>query len=191
MKQEISTFINSICPLPDEVFVEFLEKFQHLEYPKNFHLLKQGNISNYLWFLTKGSVRYYYSDLDRKEINVWFSIDSDIITDTPSFIHSRPAETSIQLMEDSAFYAIDRSNINVLLKKHHSFALWYIKMFEHFYVNQIEDRITDLQFLTAKQRYEKLLIQNPSISQRVSLGNIASYLNITQETLSRIRSNKV
>lgn len=191
MEQKIATFIDSIYPLPKEVLEEFLEKLQNIEYPKNFHLLRQDKICNHLWFLTKGSVRYYYSDMEGKEINVWFSIDSDIVTDTPSFIHSKPAETYIQLVEDSEFYAIDRNNINILLNKHHSFALWYIKMFEKYYVNQIEDRITDLQFLTAKQRYEKLLIQYPSISQRISLGNIASYLNITQETLSRIRSNKV
>ncbi|NBO61806.1 MAG: Crp/Fnr family transcriptional regulator, partial [Flavobacteriia bacterium] len=61
---------------------------------------------------------------------------------------------------------------------------------ENFYVHQIEDRISDLQFLSATQRYEKLLAQYPSISQRISLGHIASYLNITQETLSRIRGGK-
>jgi hypothetical protein len=57
-------------------------------------------------------------------------------------------------------FAIERNSIDSLLLKHHSFALWYIKMFEKYYVNQIEDRIVDLQFLTAKQRYEKLLAQS-------------------------------
>jgi CRP-like cAMP-binding protein len=58
------------------------------------------------------------------------------------------------------------------------------------YIAQIEDRLTDLQFLDAKQRYQKLLSLYPDITNRISLGNIASYLNITQETLSRIRSGK-
>lgn len=191
MKPEISTFINYIHPLADEVLEDVLQHFQKLEYPKNFLLLKQGRTCDYLWFLTKGAVRYFYTSNENKDNNVWFSIDRDIVVDTPSFLHSKPSESNIQLLEDSELFAINRNSIDSLLLKHHSFALWYIKLFEKYYVNQIEDRIGELQFLTAKQRYEKLLVQFPSISQRISLGHIASYLNITQETLSRIRAGKL
>jgi CRP-like cAMP-binding protein len=62
---------------------------------------------------------------------------------------------------------------------------------ELYYISQIEDRIADLQFLDAKERYQKLLNLCPDITNRISLGNIASYLNITQETLSRIRAGKM
>jgi CRP-like cAMP-binding protein len=94
-------------------------------------------------------------------------------------------------MEDSEMYSIEYTAVQSLLKKHHSFALWYIKLVELHYVSQIEDRIADLQFLDAKQRYQKLLNLYPDITNRLSLGNIASYLNITQETLSRIRAGKL
>jgi CRP-like cAMP-binding protein len=94
-------------------------------------------------------------------------------------------------MEDSELYSITYASLQTLLQKHHSFALWYIKLVEVHYVSQIEDRIADLQFLDAKQRYQKILTQQPDITNRVSLGNIASYLNITQETLSRIRAGKL
>ncbi|MBU6340913.1 MAG: Crp/Fnr family transcriptional regulator [Bacteroidetes bacterium] len=190
MTSEFSTFISAIYPLSQEVQEVVLEHFQPMEYPKNFLLLRQGKPCNYIWFLTKGAVRYFYSDEEGKDHNVWFSIDRDILTDTPSFMHAKPAEVSIQLLEDCELFAIERKSIDMLLLKYHSFALWYIKLFEQYYVSQIEDRIGDLQFLTAKQRYEKLLIQFPSIGQRISLGHIASYLNITQETLSRIRAGK-
>jgi CRP-like cAMP-binding protein len=88
-------------------------------------------------------------------------------------------------------YSIEHADLQALLQKHHSFAIWYIKLVEFHYVSQIEDRVADLQFLDAKQRYQKLLNQYPDITNRVSLGNIASYLNITQETLSRIRAGKL
>jgi signal-transduction protein with cAMP-binding, CBS, and nucleotidyltransferase domain len=100
MKLEISRFINSIYSLPDEVQEEVLQHLQQLEYPKNFFLLKQGRPCNYLWFLTKGVARYFYSDEEGKDNNVWFSINNDILTDTPSFLYSKPAEVSIQLLED-------------------------------------------------------------------------------------------
>ena len=191
MDTKITTFINSINPLPNDILEDVISHFQHLEYPKNYFLLKQGRPCKYLWFLVKGSVRYFYLDDDGKENNVWFSLDVDVVTDAPSFSSQKPSNENIQLLEDSELYAIEYNHLKALLTEHHAFALWHISLIEKYYISQIEDRIGDLQFLTAKQRYEKLLAQFPSISNRVSLGHIASYLNITQETLSRIRSGKI
>lgn len=191
MDTKITTFIQNIYPLPNDILEEVILHFQHLEYPKNYFLLKQGRPCKHLWLLVKGAVRFLYSDEEGKESNVWFSLDNDVVADTPSFVNQIPSYVSIQLLEDSELYAIEYDNLQNLLQKHHPFALWYIKLVEKFYVSQMEDRIDDLQFLTAKQRYEKLLTQFPNISNRISLGHIASYLNITQETLSRIRSGKL
>jgi CRP-like cAMP-binding protein len=141
--------------------------------------------------MTRGAVKYFYTNEQGKEMNTWFSLDEQIITDAPSLVNQTPAQESIQLIEDSEMYSIEYNELQALLKKHHSFALWYIKLIELHYVSQVEDRIADLQFLDAKQRYQKLLSLYPEISNRISLGNIASYLNITQETLSRIRAGKL
>ncbi len=170
---------------------DVLLQLQHLEYPKKYFLLKQNRICNYLWFLTKGAVRYFYTTEDGKELNVWFSFEGDIISDAPSFANQSPAFESIQLLEDSELYALPYDSLQSLLAKHHAFALWYIKLIEKHYVSQIEDRLGDLQFLNASERYHKLLVKFPNITNRVSLGHIASYLNITQETLSRIRAGKL
>jgi CRP-like cAMP-binding protein len=140
--------------------------------------------------MTQGAVRYFYTNDQGKEMNTWFSLDMQILTDAPSLVNQTPSQESIQLMEDSEMYSIEYATLQTLLQKHHSFALWYIKLVELHYVSQIEDRISDLQFLDAKQRYQKLLSLYPDITNRISLGNIASYLNITQETLSRIRAGK-
>ena len=102
--------------------------------------------------MTKGAVRYFYTNDQGKEMNTWFSLDTQIITDTTSFVNQTPAQESIQIIEDSDMYAIEYTAIQTLLQKHHSFALWYIKLVELHYVSQIEDRLADLQFLDAKQR---------------------------------------
>ena len=187
---DLAIFLKSIYPLEDELIHDLSAHFTWQELPKNYSILKQGQKCKNLWFLVNGAARYYYLDEKGKERNVWFSIDSDVIADTPSFLFQTPSSCEIQLIEDSELVAISKSSIDFLLKKHHDFALWYLRVFENFYVHQIEDRISDLQFLSASQRYEKLLAQHPSNSQRISLGHIASYLNITQETLSRIRAGK-
>lgn len=191
MEVTLEDIIQSIYLLPQEVLEDVLGQFQHVEYPKNFLLLKSGKPCQQIWFMTKGAVRYFYTDDQGKEINTWLSLDEQIVTAAPSLVNQTPSQESIQLIEDSEMYSIEYAALKTLVQKHHSFALWYIKLVEFHYVSQIEDRIADLQFLDAKQRYQKLLSIYPNITNRVSLGNIASYLNITQETLSRIRSGKM
>jgi CRP-like cAMP-binding protein len=183
-------FIQNIFLLPEDVLEDVIMHFQHLEHPKNHLLLQQGKICKHLWFMTKGAARYFYTNEEGKEMNTWFSLDTQVIADTTSFVSQEPSEENIQLLEDSEMYSITHAALQMLLQKHHSFALWYIKLIEQHYVAQIEDRIADLQFLNAKQRYQKLLNLYPEITNRISLGNISSYLNITQETLSRIRAGK-
>lgn len=190
MKATLEDILQTIYLLPKEVLEDVLGHFQHIEYPKNFFLLKSGKPCNHLWFMTRGAVRYFYTNDQGKEINTWFSLDEQIITAAPSLVNQTASLESIQLIEDSELYVIEYSAVKTLLKKHHNFALWYIKLFELYYISQIEDRLSDLQFLDAKQRYQKLLSIYPDITNRVSLGNIASYLNITPETLSRIRAGK-
>jgi CRP-like cAMP-binding protein len=191
MKVSLQDIIQTIYLLPEQVLKDVLRHFHHLEYPKNYFLLKPGKPCKHIWFMTQGAVRYFYTNDQGKEMNTWFSLDTQIITDAPSLVNQTPSQESIQLMEDSEMYSIEYVGIQALLQKHHSFALWYIKLVELQYISQIEDRIADLQFLDAKERYQKLLNLFPDITNRISLGNIASYLNITQETLSRIRAGKV
>lgn len=191
MKETLEDIIQSIYLLPQQVLEDVLGHFQHLEYPQNYFLLRSGKPCKYIWFMTKGAVRYFYTNDQGKEMNTWFTLDGQIITDAPSLINQTPSQESIQLMEDSEMYSIEYAVIQALLQKHHAFAIWYIKLVELHYVSQIEDRLSDLQFLDAKQRYQKLLNLYPDITNRISLGNIASYLNITQGTLSRIRAGKL
>jgi CRP-like cAMP-binding protein len=191
MKKTLEDIIQSTYLLPEQVLEEVLGHFQHSEYPKNYFLLKAGKPCKHIWFMTQGAVRYFYTNDQGKETNTWFSLDTQIITDAPSLVNQIPSQESIQLMEDSELYSIEYANIQTLLQNHHSFALWYIRLVELHYISQIEDRIADLQFLDAKERYQKLLNLCPDITNRISLGNIASYLNITQETLSRIRAGKM
>jgi len=190
MERTIQTLIQEIYPLPNEVLADVAAHFRYTEYPKGAFLLKSGRVCQHLWWMTQGACRYFYTTEEGREMNTWFSLDEQIVTITPSFIQQTPSDESLQLLEDAAFYVIEKSAVDALLKKHHAFALWFIKLIELNYIVQVEDRIGDLQFLDAKQRYHKLLSLYPDITNRISLGHIASYLNITQETLSRVRAAK-
>jgi len=190
MPSPLKNILTQISPLPQDILQEVVQQFQHMEYPKNYVLHKQGRVCRHLWFMTKGAIRFFYITDEGRELNTWFSLDQQIVTDAPGLVSQTVSRETIQLIEDSELYAIEYSALQWLLKKHHAVALWYIKIWELHYVAQVEDRIADLQFLDAKQRYQKLLDHYPGITNRISLGHIASYLNITQETLSRLRSPK-
>lgn len=187
---EIKQLLNQIAPLSDIVLNDLMGQLVFIEYPKNYFLLKEGRVCRHLWILVSGSSKYFVVNKSGKLMNVWFSFETDFITNIYSFSSQTPSRENIQLTEDSSIFYIGYDQIHALLDKHHSFALWYISLLKKMYIPLVEERVFDLQFLSAKERYDKLLLTHPDISQRISLGNIASYLNISPETLSRIRSKR-
>jgi CRP-like cAMP-binding protein len=186
----INSFIQSIFTLPNTVLQELLGKLNLLELPANSYLLKEGNTCNVIWFIQKGLVKHFYVDEKGKERITWFAAEDTITTEMFSLFNNQPSKENIQLIEDAIIYAISYTDIVQLQNKYHQFCIWYIRMIECFHFNQVDKRITELQFLDATQRYQALLQQNPTFIQRISLGSIASYLNISQETLSRIRAKR-
>jgi CRP-like cAMP-binding protein len=153
---------------------------------KNELLLSEGRICRHLYFLEKGAIRGFYN-LDGKEITHWFGFENDFVTSFHSFITGEPALENIQLMEGSVLWAIPKETLNELLSKHHEVERLVRIAYEKYYI-RLEERFVNAQFKTATERYENLLQHSPFILERVPLGFIASYLGISQETLSRIRS---
>lgn len=186
--RRIQTFIQSFHTLPTDILEELLSKLTLLELPSDSYLVKEGKTCQDIWFVEIGLIRHFKLDEKGKKRNTWFTAEGTITTEISSLINKTPSKESIQLIEDSVIYKLSYTDISTLLNKHHQFCIWYIKIIEEFYFKQVDRRINELQFLDATERYNELLLHNPSFSQRISLGNIASYLNITQETLSRIRA---
>lgn len=184
----IQTFIQSFHILPTEVLEELIAKLTLLELPSNSYLLKEGKICEDIWFVEEGLIKHFKIDDKGRKRNTWFTPEQTITTEISSLINNLPSKESIQLIEDSVIYKLSYVDVLELLDKHHQFCIWYIKIVEQFHFKQTERRINELQFFDATERYQELLMNNPSFSQRISLSNIASYLNITQETLSRIRA---
>ena len=104
-----------------------------------------------------------------------------------SFFKNKPGYESIEVLEDSTLYRISSKQLQELYHLHLPIANWGRKFAEQELL-LTEQRFMDLQFKTATERYEDLIKHSPTILQRVQLGHIASYLGITQVSLSRIRS---
>jgi len=184
--EHLLAYIKNYYPLSEEAQSALPDCFEKIVLSKNEYLLKEGQISRHLYFLEKGALRGFYN-LDGKEITHWFGFENDFVTSFHSFITSEPAVENIQLMEGSILWEISKEQLNKLFNAHHEIERLVRIVYEKYYI-RLEERYVNAQFKTAKDLYENLLQQRPHILERVSLGYIASYLGISQETLSRILS---
>jgi CRP-like cAMP-binding protein len=100
-----------------------------------------------------------------------------------------PSEHYIELTENSIVLEFEREKLTELSNKHHDFERLSRKIITKIML-QLQQRVVYLQFATAKERYHFLLKEYPKIELHIPLGDIASYIGITQETLSRIRAKK-
>jgi len=184
--QQLLTHITNYSPLSSETQNALLDCLEKITLSKNEYLLTQGNICRHLYFLESGALRGFYN-LDGKEITHWFGFEKDFVTSFHSFITREPAVENIQLLEGSILWAISKDRLTSLFNHHHEIERLVRIIYEKYYI-RLEERFVNAQFKTAKELYENLLQQMPHILERVPLGYVASYLGISQETLSRIRS---
>ena len=154
--------------------------------PKGHVLVKPDTTCNYLFFVDRGLTRTYYLK-DGKEITDWISDEQSFACSIISFITRQPDRRGIDLLEDSVLYALHYNDLNALCRKYHGIETFTRKLVSAGLV-QLQQKFDDVHFVTAVDRYRKLMETNPSFIQRVPLGMIASYLGMTQETLSRMRS---
>jgi CRP-like cAMP-binding protein len=139
-------------------------------------------------FTKKGVARIYYFK-DGIDITESFFFENSIIARVESLFTGKPSRKAIQILEDAEITAI---NANLLFKLYDSFPeieRLFRKIFQAAYVDTI-NRIEGMQFHTAEERYSALLNEAPNILMRVPLKYVASYLGITQVSLSRIRGHR-
>ena len=155
---------------------------------KNKDLQPIGHTCKTIYFINKGIARIYYFK-DGIDITENFFFENNIIARVESLFTGKPSRKAIQILEDAEIVGI---NANQLFKLYDSFAeieRLFRKIFEAAYVEKVH-RIEGIQFHTAEERYKALLQEAPDILKRVPLKYVASYLGITQVSLSRIRGLK-
>ena len=186
---KLKDFILSIVSLPDNALAEMLSAFTPINLPKGTQILQQGKTCKKLFYIEKGLARSYYYNEKGKDVTVWFFSDNNIMVSVESFFQQTPSLYHMELLEDSTLYFSDYQKLQELFDKYHS-----IERFGRLLATQlltdVVEKLNAIQFQTAKERYNFLIEKYPDIAYRAPLGHIASYLGITQETLSRIRAGK-
>ena len=179
--------ISSIISISKELEVELNLISKKAKFKKGEIIIEVDERCSNLYFIEKGIVRGYYFD-EAKEITSWFAEEGDFATSFYSFISKEPSSETIQALEDCEVIQLSYSALQNLYTKFPETERIGRIITESYYI-KLEERMLNIQFKTAKERYDKLVSSNPSLLQRASLGQIAAYLGITQETLIRIRAD--
>ena len=164
------------------------KKYRHLwlstEFPAHSIILREGDVCQKVYFIRQGAVRGWFNHGD-KEICFQFSFEGDVIYAAESLRRGTPSPFTIETLEPSVIYSIDKTG----LEKIREDAVVYSMILDRVVDRQAEFMRHFFTFLkdTPQQRYEDLLQNKPGIIRRVPLQYIASYLGITQVSLSRIR----
>lgn len=163
-----------------------ISKFKQVTFDKNSFLLEEGKTANHYWFVQNGFVRSYVTDTEGNDITTNFYSVGDIVIDWPSFFLRNPTRENIQALSDSVCWQLDFETFQELFHGIRNFREQgrttlvgsYFALKRHS-ISMIADQ--------AKDRYLKLLKEKPQIVQNVSLKHIATFLGITDTSLSRIR----
>jgi CRP-like cAMP-binding protein len=171
-------------PLREKISSYIIEE----EFEKKTLLLKTGQVAHRIYFIKKGLVRSYFHQNENQFTN-WFMGGNEFIISVYSFFTRKPSFESIEVLEDCTIQSIKWDQLQQLYTEFPEFNKTGRLITEHYYIRS-EEKTIQLQTLSATQRYQNLLANYPGILQKASLGQIASFLNIKQETLSRIRAAK-
>lgn len=153
---------------------------------KHRELQPIGHTCRTIYYINQGIARIFYFK-NETDITESFSMENDIVVRVESLFKGIPSKKGIQVLEDSEIIAIDAQKLFHLYDQHHEIERLFRLIFEDCHVDMVQ-RLESIQFQTAEERYKQLLSDLPQIIQRVPLKYIASYLGITQVSLSRIRA---
>lgn len=185
--QNIFDKIQTIYPLQSTELQLLVNAMERVEFPKNHLIINAQKVERYLYIIERGIARAY-SNTDNQQTTFWFGEETDFILSYHSYINRQPGYENIELLEDSILHRIANSTLQDLYLNHIGLANWGRKLAELELI-KTEKRLINKQFKTATERYHELIRETPSLIKRVQLGHIASYLGVTQVTLSRIRAD--
>lgn len=181
-------YFKKFSPLSKEAEAAIAEISNVLTIQKNKDLQPIGHTCKTIYFIKKGVARIYYY-MDGIDITEGFFFENSIIARVESLFTGKPSRKAIQILEDAEIMAINASQLFKLYDNFPEIERLFRKIFEAAYVDTV-NRIEGIQFHTAEERYKALINEAPNVLMRVPLKYVASYLGITQVSLSRIRSHR-
>jgi CRP-like cAMP-binding protein len=172
--------------LTDKELEIVLSGYEKVLVKKNEYILEQGNICDAYYFVEKGFLRSYAIDYNGNEVTTNFFTKTDLILEETSFFLRMSTKENIQAMEDCVLWKKDFDIFQEHFNSIEKYREWgRAHLVKNFFA--LKQRSLAMITETAKERYQNLMYEHSNILQKASLKHIASYLGITDTSLSRIR----
>jgi CRP-like cAMP-binding protein len=182
--------LNNICKkinLSDEEKMILIDHLKVTQFQKKSFLLREGEICNFEAYINKGSIRKYYINENGHEFILQFAVEDWWISDIASFHEQKPSKLYIEVLEDSELFILTPNSKEELLSKVPKLERFFRLLVQKSIVAG-QNRLINTVSNTAEEKYLEFIKLYPTIPQRVPQHLIASYLGISAEFLSKIRT---
>lgn len=188
MIEQLATNIRSTITVSDKELDTILQYFKPMKYRKNELLTNAGQqYHQKMFFVVSGCLRIYFINESGTDSTRHLIFEGAYATALASFITGEPSFEYVQALEDTEVYYVTQEDFFELLKLVPAWGIFYRKYLEYAYVNNTK-RLKEMVTLDATERYRKLLAINPQVVRRLPNKIVATYINVSQETLSRLKS---
>ena len=187
--EEIIKSLNNLSTLDDKARIDLKNALNLKVFTKGSFILKEEMICRHFYFIQQGLIKLY-SFKDDKEFVQKFFVENMIFTEPNSYLKQRPTIYIAIALEDTITYTLIKNDIDNLSKKHHSIERLFSKIYQQAMLEMM-DRISEMMEEDASARYHKFTRERHYLLQRITLGDLAGYIGITQGSLSRIRAQKL
>jgi len=162
----------------------------HKEFKKGHVLLRPGQVPSTVWFIQKGAARgYVFDDRKGEQITTWFWHRGDFMLALDSFCRQLPTSFYIEILEDSTLLSVTYEKLEETAKRFP--ALRHVeRCIMEECLHRVYRHYHDRAHLPVKARFVRLMHERPQLFQVASIKDIASFLGMFPDTLSRLRSEK-
>lgn len=184
--EKLINYFESLFPLNSQEREEIAQHFTERKVKRRQFILQPGDVCRHFTYVVSGCFRLYAADQDGKEHNIQFTIENDWTTDLASFYDQTPSLLYIEAIEPSVILQIKHADVINLFVSYHKFDRNFRIIVERKYIS-LQTRVLQNISQPAEVRYQSFLADYPQLAIRLPNTQIASYLGITPEFLSKIR----
>lgn len=188
VEKKVLNFLRSLSPFSDKSWKSLQPALEEARFKKGDFLLKQGEVCNSLFYIVDGYCKSYY-EIEDEIKNTGFFMENEIATNVQSFGTGQKSEYNIVAYEHLTTVVFDKEKLFEIAKQSSEIEALGRNCIRLFAIKQ-EELSTIFQLYSAEERLQYLESKRPEIMQRVPLSQIASFLGVKRETLSRIRKRR-
>lgn len=185
---KLLSHFDDYVPLSDKEKEELTKRVKERAIKRKQFILQESDVCKHYSFVTHGCFKMYGVDPSGKEHNLQFAAENDWIADMGSFYSEKPSKLYIEALEPSVIIQIEKKDLLFFYVNHPKFDRNFRVIIENKFV-ELQNRMLQNISSTAEERYLSFLEQYPTLSNRLPSTQIASYLGVTPEFLSKVRKD--